>query len=216
MKLVGLGRLTQEEAPLLILAFILAVVQPGSARAAVQKTTEQVRAAMDRYVKAQGPSRAKARDEARAAVGQLIDFDALARSTLGRKWDDLKPAERKRYVDALRGAMEANYLVKMGQAKAEDVVRVKTDIVAEEKQGERTLVKTTVKSGQDSAAIDYVMEKAPKGWRAVDVITEGVSLAETYREQVGKLLPKKGIDGVISALEKKRKALESEIDAPAK
>jgi ABC-type transporter MlaC component len=201
---------------LLILAFILAVVQPGSARAAVQKTTEQVRAAMDRYVKAQGPSRAKARDEARAAVGQLIDFDALARSTLGRKWDDLKPAERKRYVDALRGAMEANYLVKMGQAKAEDVVRVKTDIVAEEKQGERTLVKTTVKSGQDSAAIDYVMEKAPKGWRAVDVITEGVSLAETYREQVGKLLPKKGIDGVISALEKKRKALESEIDAPAK
>jgi ABC-type transporter MlaC component len=201
---------------LLILAFILAVVQPGSARAAVQKTTEQVRAAMDRYVKAQGPSRAKARDEARAAVGQLIDFDALARSTLGRKWDDLKPAERKRYVDALRGAMEANYLVKMGQAKPEDVVRVKTDIVAEEKQGERTLVKTTVKSGQDSAAIDYVMEKAPKGWRAVDVITEGVSLAETYREQVGKLLPKKGIDGVISALEKKRKALESEIDAPAK
>ncbi|HEX9576884.1 MAG TPA: ABC transporter substrate-binding protein [Myxococcales bacterium] len=201
---------------MIALAFILAVIQPGSASATVQKTTEQVRTAMDRYVKARGPSKTKAREEARAAVGKLIDFDALARSTLGKKWDDLKPAEQKRYVAALRGAMEANYLVKMGNAKAEEVARVKTDVGAEEKQGDRTLVKTTVKSGQETAAIDYVMEKAPKGWRAVDVITEGVSLAETYREQVGKLLPKKGIEGVISALEKKRKALESEMDAPPK
>jgi ABC-type transporter MlaC component len=199
-----------------VFALLLAVIQPGSAGAAVQKTTEQVRAAMDRYVKAEGPAKTKAREEARAAVGQLIDFETLAKSTLGKKWDELKPADRKRYVDALRGAMEANYLVKMGKAKKEDVAKVKTEIGAEEKQGERTLVKTTVKSGEDTASIDYLMEKAPKGWRAVDVFTEGVSLAETYREQVGKILAKKGIDAVISALEKKRKALESELDAPAK
>jgi len=195
------------------LSLVLAAVQPGSPSAAVQKTTDQVRAAMDRYLKAQGASKGKAREEARAAVGLLIDFDSLARGTMGKKWEELKPAEQTPYIDALRGAMEANYLVKMGKAKAEDVAKVKTEIGAEEKQGERTLVKTTVKSGQDSAAIDYLMEKAPRGWRAVDVLTEGVSLAETYREQVGKLLPKKGIDGVISALEKKRKALESELDA---
>src|SRR5437868_14875600 len=115
---------------------------------------------MDRYVKATGAAKKKARTDAQNAVGQLLDFDALAKSTLGKKWDDLKPADQKRYVTALRGAMEANYLVKMGQAKAEDVARAKTDIGGEEKQGERTVVKTTVKSGQDTAAIDYVMEKA--------------------------------------------------------
>jgi ABC-type transporter MlaC component len=54
------------------------------------------------------------------------------------------------------------------------------------------------------------MERGKKGWAAIDVITEGVSLAETYREQVAKLWPKKGLEGVISALEKKRKALEVE------
>src|SRR5438876_12422572 len=132
---------SQAVVPLITLALVLAVVQPGSASAAVHKTTEQVRSAMDRYVKAQGPAKSKAREEARAAVGQLIDFDTLARSTLGKKWDELKPADRKRYVDALRGAMEANYLVKMGQAKAEDVAKVKTDIGAEEEQGDRTVVK---------------------------------------------------------------------------
>src|SRR5207244_3121826 len=96
----------------MILALVLAL---GAAGAAVQKTSDQVRVAMDRYLKAQGPTKAKAREEARAAVGQLIDFDALAKSTLGKKWGELKPAEQKRYVDALRGAMEANYLVKMGK-----------------------------------------------------------------------------------------------------
>lgn len=194
-------------------ALILAAVQPGSASAAVQKTTDQVRAAMQRYVKAQGEGRIKAREDARATVGRLLDFDVLARSTLGKKWSDLKPAEQKRYVAALRGAMEANYLVKMGKAKDEDVQQAKSEILGEETKDGKTVVKTRVKAGEDAASIDYVMEKVPKGgWRAVDIVTEGVSLAENYRDQVTRLLPKKGIEGVIAALDKKRKALESELD----
>jgi ABC-type transporter MlaC component len=59
------------------------------------------------------------------------------------------------------------------------------------------------------------MEKGPRGWRAVDVITEGVSLAETYREQVAKLLQKKTLNDVIATLDKKRKALEADDDKPA-
>ena len=194
-------------------ALILAAAQPGSASAAVQKTTDQVRAAMQRYVNTEGPGRTKAREDARAAVGQLIDFEALARSTLGRKWSELKPAEQKRYIEALRGAMEANYLVKMGKAKNEDVAKARSEIAGEEKKDGKTVVKTKVKAGEDTASIDYVMEKTRGGWRAVDIVTEDVSLAETYREQVARLLPKKGIEGVIAALEKKRKALETELEA---
>jgi hypothetical protein len=59
------------------------------------------------------------------------------------------------------------------------------------------------------------MEKEKKGWRAVDVLTEGVSLAETYRDQVARLVAKKNFDAVVSALEKKRKALEAEEEKPA-
>src|SRR5260370_40629603 len=79
----------------------------------------------------------------------------------------------------------------------------------------RTLVHTKVQSGQDSGAIDYVMEKTPKGWRAVDVITEGVSLVETYQTQVNKIIAKKNFAAGIEALEKKRKALEAAEEKPA-
>ena len=196
-------------------ALIVAAVQPGSASAAVQQTQEKVRSSLNAWFKSQGPARARAREQARKAVGELVDFDALARSTLGKKWEEIKPADRSRYTAALKGAMEANYLAKMRQGKGTDVERILTEIIGEEQQGSHTVVHTKVHSGEDTAAIDYVMEKRPKGWRAVDVITEGVSLAETYREQVAKILAKKSLNDVIAALDRKRKTLEADENKPA-
>ena len=98
-------------------ALIVAAVQPGSASAAVQHTQEKVRSSLNAWFKSQGPARARAREQARKAVGELVDFDALARSTLGKKWEEIKPADRSRYTAALKGAMEANYLAKMRQGK---------------------------------------------------------------------------------------------------
>jgi ABC-type transporter MlaC component len=195
-------------------AILVAALQAGSASAAVQAAQERVRTALNTWFKAEGSARTKAREQARAAVGDLIDFDALARNTLGSEWDKLKPADRARYTSSLRGAMEANYLAKMRQGKTNDVDKVKSEVLGEEAQGDRTLVHTKVHSGEDTAAIDYAMEKGKKSWRAVDVITEGVSLADTYREQVKKIMAKKNFDAVVTALDKKRKSLEAEEDQP--
>jgi phospholipid transport system substrate-binding protein len=196
-------------------ALIVAAVQPGSASAAVQKTQDHVRTALDAWFKAEGSARVKARERARNVVGDLIDFDTLAKSTLGAKWESTKAGDRARYTKALKGAMEANYLSKMRQGKSSDVEKVRIDLLGEEQGPQGTVVHTKVHSGEDTAAIDYVMEKGKKGWKAVDVITEGVSLADTYREQVARLLQKKGLDDVIAALDKKRKALEADVDKPA-
>lgn len=199
----------------MIIALLLAALQAGSAGASVQTAQDRVRKNLTAWFKAEGPARAKARAQARSAVSELIDFEALAKSTLGKKWDGLSPKDRARYIEALRGAMEANYLAKMRQGKTGDVEKVKSEVLSEEKQDDHVLVKTRVVSGQDIASIDYVMERGKKGWRAVDVITEGVSLAETYRDQVSRLMAKKNFDAVVSALEKKRKALEAEEEKPA-
>jgi phospholipid transport system substrate-binding protein len=195
-------------------ALIVAAVQAGSASEAVQRTQEKVRASLTAWVKSEGPARTRAREQARQAVAELIDFDALARSTLSNKWDELKPADRKRYTASLRGAMEANYLARMRKGKTSDVERIRTEVTGEEPQDGRVVVHTRVHAGEDTASIDYVMVKGPKGWRAVDVITEGVSLAETYREQVSRILAKKTLNDVIAALDRKRKALEAELDKP--
>jgi ABC-type transporter MlaC component len=197
------------------LALIVAAVQPGSASAAVQRAQERVRAALTAWFKSEGPARTRAREQARKAVSELIDFEALAKSTLGKKFEELKPADRKRYTAALKGAMEANYLAKMRQGKSADVERIRVEVTGEEPQEGRVVVHTRVHTGEDTAAIDYLMEKGPKGWRAVDVITEGVSLAETYREQVAKMLAKKTLNDVIATLDRRRRALEADLEKPA-
>lgn len=197
-----------------LLALLLAL---SPASTAVERSNQKVRSALTAYFKAEGPAKAKARTQARAAVAELIDFDALAKATMGKHWDELKAPERAHYTESLKGAMEASYLARMQESKGSgaDPARVKNELLGEEAQEGKTVVKSRVTSGSDSAQVDYVMQKEPKGWRAVDIITEGVSLAETYREQVIKLLPKKGVAGVIAALEKKRKAFDEQSAAPS-
>jgi ABC-type transporter MlaC component len=192
----------------------LAAPPAGGASAAVQAANDRVRAALDRFFKAQpGPAKEKARGQARDAVGALLDFQAIAQATMGKHWPELTKEQKARYTDALRGAMEANYLTKMQQGQV-DMTKVRNEILGETKQGDKVLVKTRVVTGKDSAEVDYLLVRTKKGWKAVDVITEDVSLVDTYREQVNKLLPKKGVKGVIDALERAKKRLEEQQDKP--
>ena len=166
------------EAPVRLIALLLslslsalAAPAPGSAPAAVQAANDRVRAALDRYFKARpGPAKEKARAEAREAVGALLDFQAIAQATMGKHWAQLTAEQRVRYTNALRGAMEANYLSKMQQGEV-DISKVRNEILGETRQGDKVLVKTRVVTGKDSAEVDYVMERTKKGWKAVDVVT---------------------------------------------
>lgn len=197
---------------LALASMLFAAPAAGTASAAVQAAQDHLRTALDAWFKAQGTARDAARTKARAAVSDLIDFDTFSKDTLGAEWAKLKPADCTRYTSALKGAMEANYLHKMRQGQSSDVAKVKSDVVSETKQGQRTLVKTHVKSGDDNIDIDYLMEHGAKGWRAVDVLTDGVSTSDTYRELVARQLPKNGIEGVISFFEKKKKSIEASED----
>lgn len=200
----------------LALALLLvAAPTAGSASAAVHTAQEHLRTALDAWFNAQGSARDAARAKARSAVSDLIDFDTFSKDTLGPEWNKLKPAQRSRYTAALKGAMEANYLHKMRQGQSTDVAKVKSDVVGESKQGSRTLVKTKVTSGDDKIDIDYLMEREKKGWKAVDVLTDGVSTSDTYRELVARQLPKNGIEGVISFFEKKQKSIEASENGPS-
>jgi phospholipid transport system substrate-binding protein len=180
----------------------------GRASAAVESSNRKIHESLRKFYKSSGPRRERARRASREAVDALLDFDAFAKLTLGKHWASLTPAERARYTKAMKGAMEANYLAKM-QSGSVDVDDVKIDIVGEEK-GEHTVVKTKVHHGADTVEVNYVIVDTKKGPRAIDVITEGVSLVETYRDQLNTLLPKKGLNGVIDAFDRVRKRAEKE------
>jgi ABC-type transporter MlaC component len=141
-------------------------------------------------------------------------------------------SDKERYVKAMQSAMEASYLSRM-QGSADKVKDVSekdkkkaVDDVKIEYLGETTskdgkpVVHTKVTAGKDSVSIAYVMAKVgpekAKAWKAVDLITEEISLAETYREQITSLWPKKKFEGVVAAFEKKAKRFEAELEEKRK
>jgi ABC-type transporter MlaC component len=181
---------------------------------AVKAANERVRTALDAYSKAQGAERKAAREKVRAAVETLLDFEALVKAAAGRHWEGMSAPQRHRFTEALRGVMQASYLSKMSEQGTLDVNKVRSDYLSEEPAEGKTLVKTKLHSGEDEAAVDYLLAHEKHGWRAVDVVTEGTSLVDTYREQIDALWPKGGYEKVVARLEKKRKSLEAK-EAPA-
>ena len=50
------------------------------------------------------------------------------------------------------------------------------------------------------APVDYAFHKTPEGWKAFDVVIEGISYVTTYRNQIMPEVKANGIDSVIERL----------------
>jgi phospholipid transport system substrate-binding protein len=164
-------------------------------------------------VKAGNADVQKAANEPGATVEQLasvvekfVDFEELAKRALGKEWDKLTPAQRKDFADTMKGLLRASYAQKaIGQAKA-DVKYGKETL-----QGDEATVNTLLTVKKDQIPVDYKLYKVAGkggGWRIYDVVTDEVSLVETYAGQFRKLINDKGFDGLLSTLKTKRAQLE--------
>jgi phospholipid transport system substrate-binding protein len=142
-----------------------------------------------------------------SVVEKFVDFEELAKRALGDKtWATLTPAQQKDFTSTMTGLLRASYAQKaIGQAQAE--VKYGKESV----QGTEATVNTTLSLKKDQIPVDYRLYKAAKGeWRIYDVVTDEVSLVDTYKGQFRKLIGDKGFDGLLSTLKSKRAQLEKE------
>jgi phospholipid transport system substrate-binding protein len=108
----------------------------------------------------------------------------------------------------MEGLLRASYAQKaLGQGKTQ-VQYGKEDV-----QGNEATVDTTVNVNRDKFPVEYKLYRADgKGeWRIYDVITDDVSLLETYQGQFRKLIADKGFDGLLSTLKAKRTQIEKSL-----
>ena len=73
----------------------------------------------------------------------------------------------------------------------------------------RSLIKQ--KTGADPIDINYSMAKVDGGWKVYDVVIAGVSLVQNYRSSFRSEIQKGGVDGLISDLAAKNKALAQQV-----
>jgi phospholipid transport system substrate-binding protein len=136
----------------------------------------------------------------------VFDFVRMTRLAMGRNWNQANADQQKQVVVQFRDLLVRTYGTALSQYKNQSV-QVKG---LEGKADDTDVVVHTaiVASGTQPVAIDYSMEKTDDGWKVFDIKVEGVSLVTNYRSEFGELVRKGGVEGLIHALDEKKKAAE--------
>jgi len=144
-------------------------------------------------------------------VGQLVDkyllphFDTefAARLVLGQHWRSATPEQRQRFIDAFYHSVLNNYGNALVDFTADKLKVYPTNV---DPNSTRATVRTEVRrSNGDRVAVNYYLRKTPEGWKAWDVVIDGISYVNSYREDFGAQIDKQGIDAVINRLERGEK-----------
>jgi phospholipid transport system substrate-binding protein len=139
------------------------------------------------------------RKHERAILQQLFDFQEMSRRSLGsnaRRYNDRLGEFTPLFIDFLEhaymGTLEEN-----GDAK----IQYLRELVVDDSVEINT--KTSLKDGREYR-VDYRLFLGPAGWRAYDVIVEGISLVANYRAQFDRVLKKKSFDELLQDLRAKK------------
>jgi phospholipid transport system substrate-binding protein len=177
-----------------------AASEPGTAR--VRAVNEAVTALLRRNPEPGSPEERKLTAEISKTVGAFLDVETLGKSALSDHWGKLSRAQRTEFSRLIGSLVEASY-VRALRTNLDYAVKYQS----ETERGAERLVATEVSAVRDGRtrviSIDYVLRETARGWRAVDVITDGVGMVENYRAQFNKIIAQEGFDGLIGRMRKK-------------
>jgi phospholipid transport system substrate-binding protein len=128
-----------------------------------------------------------------------FDSEYAARLVLGQSWRSATPEQRKRFADAFYHSLLRNYGTALIDFTADKfvVLPYKGD-PADTQATVRTEVK---RSNGDKVPVNFTLHRTDAGWKAWDVVIEGVSYVKSFRTDLGSEIQQKGLDEVITRLE---------------
>jgi len=132
----------------------------------------------------------------------LTNFDTeyAAKRVLARHWRDATPEQRKQFIDAFYQSLVNNY----GDAIL-DFTADRLNILPY--KGDPGDTNATVRSevrrnNGTMVPVNYTLHKTPEGgWKAWDVVIEGVSYVKSFQTDFASEIDQKGLDAVIKRLQ---------------
>lgn len=134
-----------------------------------------------------------------AELDTIFDSDYSARLVLARHSRTASDAQ----IAAFASALTNNLLQRYGSAILEITGSLDVQIRSETPLRDGKLVRVNseiMRPGGAPVPIDYLFRDTGNGWKAFDVIVEGVSYVQTYRTQFDALLRTDSLDAVTKRL----------------
>jgi phospholipid transport system substrate-binding protein len=176
---------------------------PATARAVMEKLTQDVISILRDAKLSPEEKRQKVQDLAIAD----INFEIMARLSLGRPWRDITDDQRARYSREFQQHVINTY-GQMTDHYTDEDVKIVGD--RQESDGDWT-VQTSIIGDQDGtrkevAKVDYRLRNKENQWKVVDFTIDGVSLISNFRSQFQEIMSNGGIEHLIKLLHDKNAA----------
>ncbi|MEE9139309.1 MAG: ABC transporter substrate-binding protein [Alphaproteobacteria bacterium] len=145
-------------------------------------------------------------------VEDTFNLDFMARVTAGRFWKKASDQERERFVGAFGRMSVAIYA-----SRFDDYAGEQFEVLAVESvPRESVLIKSNiVKKDGSKVAINYLLRQFDDEWRIIDIYLKGsISELATRKSEYSSILRRKGLEGLIVALDDKVATLAQESATP--
>jgi phospholipid transport system substrate-binding protein len=128
-----------------------------------------------------------------------FDVDYAARLVLGQPWRTATPDQRQRFVKAFYHSLLHNYGNALLNFTASNftVLPYRGD-----PNDTQATVRTEVKKDDGSKVpVQFTLHKTDQGWKAWDVVIDGISYVKSFKTDFASEVQQKGLDELISRLE---------------
>ena len=128
-----------------------------------------------------------------------FDTRYSAQLVLGKYWRTASEDQRTRFIKAFQDSMLQNY----GNALVNFTAnKLKVQPGHVDPGADQASVSTTINRDDGTTVpVIYVLHKTPEGWKAWDVMIEGISYVKSFRDDFAAQIDQKGLDAVITRLE---------------
>jgi phospholipid transport system substrate-binding protein len=129
----------------------------------------------------------------------IFDRDYAARQVLGRHGRGADDADVKLFADALADSLMRRYGSSLLDFNTRLRVRVKSETALPRGLGVK-VSSEMLRQGGEPIPVDYLMRQSGGTWKVFDVMVEGVSFVQTFRQQFDSPLTTKSIRQVAADL----------------
>lgn len=128
-----------------------------------------------------------------------FDTDYAAQLVLGKHWGAASDEQRKRFVKAFYNSLLNNY----GDALIDfQANKLKVFPFTGDSNAQYATVRSQIRRDDGSlTAVNYSLRRTTDGWKAWDVVIEGISYVKSFRDDFNTEIDQKGLDDVIHRLE---------------
>ncbi|UCE93222.1 MAG: ABC transporter substrate-binding protein [Flavobacteriaceae bacterium] len=129
-------------------------------------------------------------------VNEMFDFHAMARSSLGKNWNNLTVEEQDRFVGLFTGLIEQRYVGKIEAYNDQKVVYKEKRV-----KNNQARVYTAIIDKDLEIPIDYSLKMSQQGkWLIKDLRIENVSLIANYRRDFNSIIKKEKFAGLVEKI----------------